>query len=59
MYVVIGARPHLLANPDEILQGGGHKGSEIPTAPQIVGSQFQKGCSGSFNRGIILFFMSS
>ena len=62
--VVSYARRHLWADPDETLQGnlGGPSDDmgvgcgTIPTVPP--GTQFQKGCSGSCNHGIILFPMS-
>ena len=60
------ARPHLWANPDETLQGdpgalqmdiGGLDVEPSPYGYQGRGSQFQKGCTGSCNHGIILFSM--
>ena len=62
------ARLHLWADPDKTLQGDpggsfdGHGGSDVepsPWGPRLWRSQFQKSCSGSCNRGVILFSMSS
>ena len=59
------ARPHFSADPDETLQGDpgalltGRVWNHPHGAPGVWGSQFQKGSSGSWNRGIILFSMDS